>query len=148
MGYDVTLRLPGPPSRLALEKALNALAIANAEWYLDRWGRDLDPPSSGEEGGVRYAPRRGSSARSRVFAGAPYVFHAGHAGCGPLAAMAAGAAQASLRWERGVDADVAAEAYCVVLVEGDDPGGVVEDYWHAVVQTPDGIVDVTEGMRT
>lgn len=143
MAYVVTLYLPGRPDPAPLQAALGALARANASWYLDEWTAGRTPPPTARDGGVRYVPR--GSAPGRTYSGAPRVFQLGVAECGGIAAIAAGHPQA-LERARGRSEHDAAALYQVVLEPADDPRGQTADYWHAVVQTPRGRIDPTEGM--
>ncbi len=137
--YVVTLQLPGYPDVFALESVLNALAQANAAWFLDCWDCGLDPPTSALEGGVRYRPRGRSS--SREFHGAPTVFRRREADCGPIAAITAGYLQARAR-SHGTKPEDAAQQYRVAL----DPQDPYQPKWHAIVVTPRERIDPTEGM--
>lgn len=133
--------MPGPPDQLAITSALNALAQANAAWYLEQWGNGHDPPLSAADAGVRHVGRGGAS--GRTYPGAPEVFRAGVAECGPIAAITAGAMQAVAR-ARGMFAETAALRWSVALEYSSDPGGVTPDYWHAVVMSPGGRFDPTQ----
>jgi hypothetical protein len=138
--YTVTLQLAGPPDVFALTTALNALAQANATWFLDLWDRGFDPPTSALEAGVRFRPRGRSPARA--FPGASQVYREQRADCGPIAAILAGYHQARLR-QNGYSAAQAADRIRVELEErvNGSPS------WHAVVVTPTERIDPTADLE-
>jgi len=138
--YTVTLQLAGPPDATALTTALNALAQANAAWFLECWERGYDPPTTAREAGFRYQPHGRSP--SRNFPGAYQLIRDKRADCGPLAAFEAGYLQARLR-AHGYSASQAAERIRVELEERINGA----PSWHAVVITPTERIDPTADLE-
>lgn len=134
--YTVKLTLSGPPDVLALATTLNALAQANAAWFLECWDRGYDPPTTAREGGVKYRPHGRSPARE--FPGASTLLRTQQGDCGPIAALEAGYHQARLR-QHGYSAEQAAERIRVELEERVNGA----PSWHAIVVTPTDRYDPT-----
>ena len=137
--------------RSIARQMLDLLVNVNAQWYLDEWAQGRDPPTDPRGAGVLWVP---DPPRHRVvyFPDAATVIRTRRASCGPIAAMVAGA-RAATRIRRLVAPSQRAigrvlEGYGVELQSSGAPAGWPANtaYFHAVVRTPDGLVDPTEGM--
>lgn len=138
IGAQVCLHLHDIPDAALLAQLLEALAEANAAWFISEWAQGRRPPNTAREARVLYRPDEPS--RSVTFATAPLVFRQGVASCGPIAAISVGQARAA-EVVGGHTWASARQRHRVELV----PQRRL--YWHAVHRTPTGIVDPTRGMR-
>ena len=137
--YRVAVTVPGEPSQAVLERLLEALTQANAEWYLEEWAAGRKPPCCASCGGVRYVPdQRGFGGIELV--PAPEVFRRKEASCGPAAAIAAGEGRA-----KALQAGYPLESAMMHRVALEPQGN---GYWHAVYMSPYGRKDPTTKMQS
>ena len=139
--YTLTLEMPAPVTRFALTQALQALAEANAVWYLQQVEMGLKPPCCAKCGGVRWKPDH----RTQKVLGGPAMLSRGVASCGSIAAYDAGVEMAKDVLNRSGDLYESARWYRVQLEPRDEANGV--ETFHAVFTTPDGLKDPTAKME-
>ena len=142
--YGVMVRAAdAAPSVDTLEQAVEDVAAANCIWVLTEWMQGREPPCCLDCGAVKYRPDRPGSTTEIV--GAPEMLKDKRASCHSAAAYVCGYARAEAMRD-GMTQEAAAWTYRVVLIP--QPRDDARDgYWHAVVMTPDGLVDVTEEMQ-
>ncbi len=142
--YGVVVRAANAaPSQDTLVRAVEDVVAGNAEWFISEWQAGRDPPCCLDCGTVKYRPDRPSSTTEIL--GAREMLREKKASCHSAAAYVAGRARAEAMMD-GMRAEEAAWSYRVILVEqprNDAPDG----YWHALVVSPSGVVDVTEEMK-
>lgn len=137
--YGAQVSFAGSPRIWVLETLLEAICRANTVWYLEQWEQGRDPPCCVECAGATWRPDR--RAREHRYACAPQVLARPKAGwsCKELALVDCAAKRARAIRD-GTDPERACELYYCVL--DPQPDGT----FHASVQTPDGIEDVTASL--
>jgi len=140
--FGVVVRAPVAPSQELLERVIEDVTASNAEFFISEWQAGREPPCCLGCGAVKYRPDRPSSTTEIL--GAAELLREGKASCQSAAAYAAGHGRASAMMD-GMRAEEASWAHRVILVE-QDRRDAPDGYWHALVVTPDGVVDVTEEM--
>jgi hypothetical protein len=117
---------------------LEALAQANALWYLGQWGRKHDPPVTCTMARVQWCPD--DLGYRTEFVWAPELHRLGRGSCGSIAAADLGAHRA-IALRRGEDPARVAKDFRIAL-ERHDPR-----YWHAVLRVRGRRFDPTEGLQ-
>lgn len=135
--YRAEVTYPGKPSLYVLGLQLEALCEANARWYLDELAAGRKPACCAKCAGAVYKP---DSITVRWRGGSEICAHpnAGYS-CHEIAAWDAGVKRAKAVLE-GTPPDEARAAYRCEFVPGKNGP-------HAVVLTPEGMVDGTKTMR-
>ena len=122
---------------------LARVADDNTQWALLAMRRGDRVPRSVSETGLLYCPDRASQALLLV--DGPALLEVGTGSCGSIAALEVGLLRAHAILERAVPLPVARGRYQPSLLRR--PGTKTIDYWHAVVRTPEGLVDPTVSLR-
>lgn len=122
---------------------LAKVADDNTQWALHAIRRGESVPRSVTETGLLYCPDRASQALLLV--DGPALLEVGIGSCGSIAALEVGLLRAHTVLERAVPLPVARGRYRPDLLRR--PGTKTIDYWHAVVRTPEGLVDPTATLR-
>ncbi len=133
-GHVITLRLTSTPRLAELLALLDALAWANARWYLEQWDAGRDPPCCTGCAEIRYLPDQPQ--QHVTLRAAAELLRAGVGSCGELAAFEAGHQRAEAI-RAGKNTLEAGKLAWVDL----EPVAGSDDVWHAVVRTPSGRID-------
>lgn len=125
-----------------LADLFKVVAHENTLWALDALKRGVRLPLSAEHAGVLYCPDQASEDLIVLDAGT--LLDVGQGSCGSIASLDVGLLRARAV-VGGVPMPAAAGRFRVKLLRR--PGTEDIDYWHAVVQTPNGLTDPTVRLR-
>lgn len=126
-----------------LAEILKVVCHENTLWSLDVLKRGQTLPRSAEAAGLMHCPDQAS--RSIIFLDAATLLELGQGSCGSIAALDVGLLRARAVIHQRVPLPAATGRYQVRLLRR--PGTDSIDYWHAVVRTPNGLMDPTVNLR-
>lgn len=142
LGYRTSYR-DGDDLERKLVELFKLLAHENTLWALHKRQRGVRLPRSAEDAGILYCPDEASDAI--VPKDAETLLDAGIGSCGGIAALDVGLMRSRAVFDHRVPLPVATGRCTVKLIRR--PGNKAVDYWHAVMKTPDGLVDPTARLR-
>ena len=125
------------------EALLGFISDENTRWAVDSMRRGESLPRSVAQAALFYCPDRAS--RSVLLVDGPALLKVGTGSCGSIAVLEVGLLRAQAVLEHAVPMPVARGRFQASLLRR--PGTATIDYWHAVVRTPNGLVDPTSGLR-